>query len=440
MFGFANALLLLLLAAACLDFVPVLRRRLSPAAWWAEERPLFCARGAAVRQRYGTAAFLLGVMVYEFIVVFNNSMARENWPWLQTRVSPVLDWVMYLCFGCKILLGTRYSGRSLLCAGALYFVARWVYFNGQNIWWLGLCVALLAAKDVPLRRCMKALLACGLPPLALVELLHFAGVIAPDASSERDGSFRLMFGYGHPNTFGGVVFGLVLAWVLLRRARLTWAELTGVAVVGAFLMIGPKSRSAALCSFLLVALLAAAKLHTRRGPCPGSRTLAAGCAALVPSEYTLVTPHNPGTKTEQQSDVLTVSNYKMLKNALRTLVQNGVEHGVIHTSQYEVDIEADLPQAVYEIAREDPIGAYAIDYITHDCTLIVAYYEIKVDITFRDVLTPLDEIEYVGGETEAGRLISRALEDYDDHLTLYATYPGRPDYAALVQDLSLIHI
>ena len=262
MFGFANALLLLLLAAACLDFVPVLRRRLSPTAWWAEERPLFCARGAAVRQRYGTAVFLLGVMVYEFIVVFNNSMARENWPWLQTRVSPVLDWVMYLCFGCKILLGTRYSGRSLFCAGALYFVARWVYFNGQNIWWLGLCVALLAAKDVPLRRCMKALLACGLPTLALVELLHFAGVIAPDAASERDGSFRLMFGYGHPNTFGGVAFGLVLAWVLLRRARLTWAELAGVAAVGAFLMIGPKSRSAALCSFLLVALLAAAKLHT----------------------------------------------------------------------------------------------------------------------------------------------------------------------------------
>lgn len=168
--------------------------------------------------------------------------------------------------------------------------------------------------------------------------------------------------------------------------------------------------------------------------------LLCGCAALVPSEYTLVTPHNPGTKTEQQSDVLTVSNYKMLKNALRTLVQNGVEHGIIHTSQYEADIEADLPQAVYEIAREDPIGAYAIDYITHDCTLIVAYYEIKVDITFRDVLTPLDEIEYVGGETEAGRLISRALEDYDDHLTLYATYPGRPDYAALVQNYCDSHL
>ena len=122
MFGFANALLLLLAAAVVIDFVPVLRRRLFPAAWWRDERPLWGARGMALREKYGQRAFLLGVMVYEFVVVFNNSMARENWPWLQTRVSPVLDWVMYLCFGYKILLGTRYNGLSLIhiCCG--YFV------------------------------------------------------------------------------------------------------------------------------------------------------------------------------------------------------------------------------------------------------------------------------------------------------------------------------
>ena len=162
MFGFANGLLAFLALAAVLDFLPVLRHRRSPAVWWGEERLLFTTRYASVRQKYGAWAFLLGVMVYEFIVVFNNSMARENWPWLQTRVSPVLDWVMYLCFGFKILLGTKYTGRSMVCAGLLYFVARWVYFNGQNIWWLGLCVALLAAKDVPLRRVMKAFLALSL--------------------------------------------------------------------------------------------------------------------------------------------------------------------------------------------------------------------------------------------------------------------------------------
>ena len=282
MFGFANALLLLLAAAVVIDFVPVLRRRLSPAAWWRDERPLWGARGMALREKYGQRAFLLGVMVYEFVVVFNNSMARENWPWLQTRVSPVLDWVMYLCFGYKILLGTRYNGRSLVCAGALYFVARWVYFNGQNIWWLGVCVALLAAKDVPLRRVMKAFLACGVPTLALVEVLHFAGIIAPHALSERNGSYRMMFGYGHPNTFGGVVFGLLLAWVLLRREKLRWAELGAIAAVGVFLMVAPKSRSSSLCVLLLVLLLALAKLRTRKGARPAGRVLAGCCAAVVP--------------------------------------------------------------------------------------------------------------------------------------------------------------
>ena len=282
MFGFANALLLLMLAAAVLDILPVARRRLSPADWWQEERLMFTPHGARWREKYGQWAFLLGVMVYEFIVVFNNSMARETWPWLQTQLSPVLDWVMYLCFGWKILLGTRYNGRSLLCAGMLYFVARWVYFNGQNIWWIGLCVALLAAKDVPLRRAVKAQLLCGVPTLALVEVLHAAGIVAPNPFVEINGKLRRIYGYGHPNTFGGVVFGLVLAWVLLRREKLRWAELGGIAAVGVFLMVGPPSRSPAIAIFLLVALLALAKLCTRKGPRPGSRLVAVGCAAVVP--------------------------------------------------------------------------------------------------------------------------------------------------------------
>ena len=282
MFGFANALLLLMLAAAVLDILPVARRRLFPADWWQEERLMFTPHGARWREKYGQWAFLLGVMVYEFIVVFTHSMARETWPWLQTQLSPVLDWVMYLCFGWKILLGTRYNGRSLLCAGMLYFVARWVYFNGQNIWWIGLCVALLAAKDVPLRRAVKAQLLCGVPTLALVEVLHAAGIVAPNPFVEINGKLRRIYGYGHPNTFGGVVFGLVLAWVLLRREKLRWAELGGIAAVGVFLMVGPPSRSPAIAIFLLVALLALAKLCTRKGPRPGSRLLAVGCAAVVP--------------------------------------------------------------------------------------------------------------------------------------------------------------
>lgn len=285
LFGFANGLLLALFAAAAVDFGLAWRRCGGPVPavrfLWHEEHLLFGGWGDAWRLRFGQYAFCLGLVLYEFTVVFCNSMAREQWPWLQAQLSPVLDTVMYLAFFAKILLGTRYNWRSLGVAGALYFIARWVYFNGQNIWFLGLAVVLLAAKDVPLRRAMKAFLGCGVPTLALVEVLHFAGLIAPGATSERDGSFRLMFGYGHPNTFGGIVFGLVLAWVLLRRAKLCWLEIAAVAAVGVFLQVGPASRSAALCTLLLAVLLAAAKLAKSR---PVGKLGASLFAALVPLE------------------------------------------------------------------------------------------------------------------------------------------------------------
>ena len=134
MFGFANGLLAFLALAAVLDFLPVLLHRRSPAVWWGEERLLFTTRYASVRQKYGAWAFLLGVMVYEFIVVFNNSMARENWPWLQTRVSPVAG--LGSCISASALRSCwaqSTMAAALVCAGLLVLCwARWVYFNGAE--------------------------------------------------------------------------------------------------------------------------------------------------------------------------------------------------------------------------------------------------------------------------------------------------------------------
>ena len=270
MFGFANGLLAFLALAAVLDFLPVLWHRRSPAVWWGEERLLFTTRYASVRQKYGAWAFLLGVMVYEFIVVFNNSMARENWPWLQTRVSPC--WTgSYLCFGFKILLQTQNTmaaawsapGCCTLWRGGSTSTGR--TSGGWGFAWPCWPPGRAAAP------CDEGISGLRRDALALVELLHFAGIIAPDAASERNGGYRLMFGYGHPSTFGGVMFGLLLAWVLLRRARLTWPELAGVAAVGVFLMVGPKSRSAARSARFARLLLALAKLRTRRAT-PGQQT------------------------------------------------------------------------------------------------------------------------------------------------------------------------
>lgn len=283
MFGFANGLLLALFAAAACDLALAVRRQHSlrgALGWlWENEHLLFGGWGAAYRTRLGEALFCAGMACYEVSVVFCNSMARENWAWVQGALAPALDWAAFLCFGAKILLGTRYSWRSLGAAGALYFIARWVHFNSHNIWFIGIVVAVLAAKDADLPRAMRAFFTAGALAMALVVGLHFAGIVAPDLVSERGGEYRQSYGYGHPNTFGGLFFGLTLAWVLMRARKLRWGDVALTVAAGVFLMIGPASRSAALCALGLAALLAFCRLWPRAA---ASRPVRWLCTALVP--------------------------------------------------------------------------------------------------------------------------------------------------------------
>lgn len=290
MFGFANGLLLALFAAAIWDLGQAwfaqaggpgrLRRALGEL--WKEDHFLFGGWGAAWRTRAGAVCFAVGLAAYEISVAFCNSMARDAWPWVQGRLSPVLDWVAFLCFGAKILFGTRYTWRSLGVAGALYFIARWVYFNCHNIWWIGLVVAVLAAKDLPLKKSLITYLAVGTAAVVLVAGLNYAGMLppAPGLAAERNVyEIRGTYGYGHPNTFGGLVFGLILAYAMLRAKKPRWVDAVLVAAAGVFLYLGPACRTAALCSFGLAALLAWCRLRRGRPLLPGAPVL---CVAVVP--------------------------------------------------------------------------------------------------------------------------------------------------------------
>ena len=287
MFEFVNILLLALFAAAVVDTVLALRRaeagagRLRRAfAWlWRTEHPLFGGWCADFRQNAGPWLFAAGVAVYELNICFCNSMARENWPWVQGVMAPVLDALLCLCFGLKILFGTRYSWRSLGFAGCFFFIARWVFLNCQNIWWIGLVLAVMAAKDVPLKLPLRAYLCSGGAAMALVVGLHLAGIVAPGLTSERVGEFRSTYGYGHPNTFGGLLLGLILAYAMLRAKKMRWGDIALIFAGGVFLFVGPGSRSAALACILLALALAVYRLRPRLF---AGRAVPALAASLVP--------------------------------------------------------------------------------------------------------------------------------------------------------------
>ena len=117
MFGFANFLLLALFAAAVFDLIFALARggglRGALHGLWNTPRLLFGQQLAEWRLQLGRILFAAGLAAYEISVVFCNSMARQNWAWVQGVMSPVLEWLAFLCFGGSISTA-RTSGGSAL--------------------------------------------------------------------------------------------------------------------------------------------------------------------------------------------------------------------------------------------------------------------------------------------------------------------------------------
>lgn len=161
----------------------------------------------------------------------------------------------------------------------------------------------------------------------------------------------------------------------------------------------------------------------------------AGCSGLVQSEYVQVRAHNAPAE-KPQSYALTVETKPELKAALRSLIENGVEHGTIRVYNYTGNVEEDVAQLAYAVWREEPLGAYAVDYLTCGCSLIVSYYEITVDITFRRTPEQIAAVEYIATDAglEARRRLEKAASEYDAGLTVYYAYYTGRDYEQLVRE------
>ena len=106
-----------------------------------------------------------------------------------------------------------------------------------------------------------------------------------------------------------------------------------------------------------------------------------GCSAMLNREYQVVSPHPEFPATEENSSAIRVETYQELVNAVLYFVEQGVEHGVVRLVNYTRDVESDLSRACLEVAKEDPLGAYAVDFIKNDYTRVVTTYEATIDIT-----------------------------------------------------------
>ncbi len=169
--------------------------------------------------------------------------------------------------------------------------------------------------------------------------------------------------------------------------------------------------------------------------------LLTGCSFLAPDEYLSVTPHQDSTASADTVATATAENFLTLKTAILDMVRHGQSEGVIRVTEYDGNVEADLTQAVYEVAKVDPLGSYAIDYISHSCTQIVSYYDIRIDLTFRRSMEEIAAIQSCSTQGQLTNQLYQALENYEDVLALrMISYRGQDQQIPqLVADYCAAH-
>lgn len=164
-----------------------------------------------------------------------------------------------------------------------------------------------------------------------------------------------------------------------------------------------------------------------------------GCGLLRENTYVVVEPHDEDYDIAIDSNVLTVSSYLSLKNALLNMVEDGVTEGVIRAESYTGNLSEDLSQAVKEVSQVSPLGAYAVDYMTYDYSRIVSYYEIHINTTFRRTREEIQSVSFVTDVDALRVKLREAMKEYASRLVVRVGDYESFDLEAEVEQIYLEH-
>ena len=165
--------------------------------------------------------------------------------------------------------------------------------------------------------------------------------------------------------------------------------------------------------------------------------LLTGCS-LAPNTYQSEKRHAGAEQTKLPA-AIEVKDYDELKDALLRLIGQKQEQGTVRAVEYSGNVEEDLIQAVYEASRMDPVGAFSVDYLNHNCVKIVNYYEITVDIFYRSAIFEIDAIHEISQEEEIRTYVEQALEHFDGRLAMRMSEELTYDIPAMMEQYFIAH-
>ncbi len=152
-----------------------------------------------------------------------------------------------------------------------------------------------------------------------------------------------------------------------------------------------------------------------------------GCAAILSRDYLVITPHLEQHVDKESDDELRVETYQGLKNAILHLIENSIEEGLI-LYYYSGDAQEDVRDACMTTTNNDPLGVYAVEYMSFECVRILTYYEVTISITYRRTPEQINSIVQIQNSTDFRDRFRSACLDYESSFTADIQYYNENQY------------
>lgn len=147
-----------------------------------------------------------------------------------------------------------------------------------------------------------------------------------------------------------------------------------------------------------------------------------GCSAMLDRQYVSVTPHSATPAADGDPSVLRVERYQELVNALVYLISAGRESGTVRLYMDSDAVEQSLEEACLEVVQKDPLGAYAVDFITYSLTPSVSCYQADLQIAYRRTAEQIASIVSATGITAIRGALKTALGQFSQEVVLRISY------------------
>lgn len=164
--------------------------------------------------------------------------------------------------------------------------------------------------------------------------------------------------------------------------------------------------------------------------------LLSGCSSMLERSYASVTPHRQFSDEKENPSILRAETYQGLVSALLYLVGKGEEGGVIRLYQYVSvtgSAASDVDAACLEVSQEDPLGAYAVDYIKYDVEQSASYYQIAVTLAYTRTREEIRSVISVTGSSAIQRELLTILPNRPDQAVFRISYFTQEDSAESVR-------